>query len=47
MMWFAHRVLPLLCRRSRILAEKEIREPFDPSLYTFESKAPKQTAAVT
>jgi hypothetical protein len=47
MMWFAHRVLPLLRRRSRILAEKEIREPFDPSLYTFESEAPKQTAAVS
>jgi hypothetical protein len=47
MMWFAHRVLPLLRRRSRILAEKEIREPFDPSLYTFESEAPKPTAAVT
>ncbi len=41
----AHYVLPLLRRRSRILAEKQIREPFDPSLYTFESELPERAAA--
>ena len=47
MMLCAHYVLPLLSRRSRILAEKEPREPFDPSLYPFESKAPERAVAVS
>lgn len=34
--WLAHKILPLLKRRSRLLAEKGIRPAFDPSLYTFE-----------
>ncbi len=44
--WCAHYVLPLLRRRSRILAKKEPREPFDPSLYPFESEVPERTVAV-
>lgn len=47
MMSCAHYVLPLLSRRSRILAEKEPREPFDPSLYPFESKPPERAVAVS
>jgi hypothetical protein len=31
--WLAHKVLPLLKRRARIIAEKQPRPPFDPSLY--------------
>jgi hypothetical protein len=31
--WLAHKLLPLLKRRARIIAEKEGRPPFDPSLY--------------
>jgi hypothetical protein len=31
--WIAHKVLPLLKRRARILAETQPRPPFDPSLY--------------
>jgi len=34
--WMAHRILPLLKRRSRVLAETVGRPPFDPSLYRFE-----------
>jgi len=34
--WIAHKILPLLKRRSRILAKKDVRPPFDPSLYPFE-----------
>ncbi len=34
--WIAHKILPLLKRRSRLLAEKGVRPPFDPSLYPFE-----------
>lgn len=34
--WLAHKVLPLLKRRARIIAEKEPRAPFDPSLYGFD-----------
>jgi hypothetical protein len=32
-MKFAHFLLPLLRRRARILAGKELRAPFDPSIY--------------
>ncbi len=31
--WLAHKALPLLKRRARIIAEKQPRPPFDPSLY--------------
>ena len=31
--WIAHKVLPLLKRRARIIAETQPRPPFDPSLY--------------
>ncbi len=34
--WLAHKVLPLLKRRARIIAEKQPRAPFDPSLYAFD-----------
>jgi hypothetical protein len=34
--WMAHKLLPLLKRRARIIAETEGRPPFDPSLYVFE-----------
>jgi len=34
--WLAHKVLPLLKRRARIIAEKHPRPPFDPSLYAFD-----------
>lgn len=34
----AHHLLPLLARRSRILAEKEPREPFDPAMYDIETE---------
>ncbi len=34
--WIAHKVLPLLKRRARILAETEGRAPFDPSLHVFD-----------
>lgn len=34
--WLAHKVLPLLKRRARIIAETEGRPPFDPSLYEFD-----------
>jgi hypothetical protein len=36
LIWLAHKVLPLLKRRARIIVETEGREPFDPSLYEFE-----------
>lgn len=35
--WLAHKLLPLLKRRARIIAETEGRPPFDPSLYEFEA----------
>lgn len=34
--WLARKILPLLRRRSRLLAEKGTRPPFDPSLYPFD-----------
>lgn len=34
--WLAHKLLPLLKRRARIIAETEGRPPFDPSLYEFD-----------
>ena len=34
--WIAHKVLPLLKRRARILAETEGRPPFDPSLHVLD-----------
>lgn len=34
--WVARKILPLLKRRSRLLAEKGVRPAFDPSLYPFE-----------
>ncbi len=34
--WIAPKILPLLKRRSRIMVEKGIRPPFDPSQYPFE-----------
>jgi len=36
-MWLTHYLLPLLRRRSRVLAEKEPRAPFDPALYDWET----------
>jgi hypothetical protein len=36
--WLAHKVLPLLKRRARIIAETEGRAPFDPSLYEFDGR---------
>jgi len=36
--WVARRILPLLKRRSRLLAEKGLREPFDPARYPFEDE---------
>lgn len=35
--WVAHRLLPLLRRRSRILAEKAPRAPFDPAMYDIQA----------
>lgn len=34
--WIARKILPLLKRRSRLLAEKGVRPAFDPALYPFE-----------
>jgi hypothetical protein len=36
--WLAHKALPLLKRRARIIAETEGRTPFDPSLYDFDGQ---------
>ncbi len=36
--WLAHKVLPLLKRRARIIAETQGRPPFDPSLYDFDGR---------
>jgi hypothetical protein len=36
--WLAHKVLPLLKRRARIIAAKYPRAPFDPSLYDFDGR---------
>lgn len=38
LMWLTHYLLPLLRRRSRILAEKEPRAPFDPRTYEIEER---------
>ncbi len=38
--WLAHKALPLLKRRARIIAEKHARPRFDPSQYEFDADAP-------
>ena len=43
--WIAHRALPLLKRRARILAETEGRPSFDPSPYEQEGEEQKPAAA--